>query len=364
MRRSICWGVLLAASLLATQLVGAAPAKQLIYRGRVAVNGTAFTGTGAFRFMLLDSHGKVLWSTGALAKETGIPVNEVRLPITDGIYTVTLGDTHLGMPPLPRKLLASTDAFKLRIWFDDGTHGPTLVGDDQDVFPLDVSTAAAPTAEDLRAILVELRQIHALLDKLTPQHTPFAATLVAQMSTTTVAFGQGHVLGNPDAPVTLVEFSDYQCPYCRQYFETIFPAIKTNFIDTGKVRFVSRNLPLTQIHPYAMQAAQAALCAGEQGKYWEMRSILYTHPLQPDNLMDYARQLGLDMAQFTTSLNSGKYLPDIQADMHDAVAAGVNGTPSFVLGKTAGADNVTGQLIVGAMPFDDFAEMINALAAK
>src|SRR5262249_17984609 len=116
-------------------------------------------------------------------------------------------------------------------------------------------------------------------------------------------------LGQADAPVTLVEFSDYQCPYCRMFFSDTFPTLRREYIDTGKVRYVFRDYPLAQMHPQARKAAEAAHCAGEQGKYWEMHDLLFQNQqaLALPQLSEYARNLGLDGASFDACLQSEKY---------------------------------------------------------
>src|SRR5206468_10780677 len=116
-------------------------------------------------------------------------------------------------------------------------------------------------------------------------------------------------LGRADAPVTLVEFSDFQCPFCGRFFATTLPALKQDYIDTGKLRYVFRDFPLDQLHPNARNAAAAAHCAGEQGKYWEMHDTLYRNQrtLQVEHLKGFALELSLNGNAFTTCLDGGKY---------------------------------------------------------
>ncbi len=174
------------------------------------------------------------------------------------------------------------------------------------------------------------------------------------------------MLGRPDAPVTLVEFSDYECPFCQRFFSSTFPTIKQDYIDTGKVRYVFRDFPLKRIHPQAREAAMAAHCAGEQGKFWEMHDLLFRNQqaLDPPHLSDYARRLGLDGAAFDACLASDKFAARINQDIADGTAAGVEGTPSFVVGKTQPGDSVEGTLIVGAQPMEVFRQLIDQLLAE
>src|SRR6516165_8432700 len=131
-------------------------------------------------------------------------------------------------------------------------------------------TPASPQAPPMsqqqinEEMLKELRAIHQLLERLTTPQQP------AQPTTATITNLKGYQLGAADAPLTMIEFTDLQCPYCRQYASTTFGEIKKNWIDTGKLRYVGRDFPL-DFHPQAMAAARAARCAGEQGRFWDMR---------------------------------------------------------------------------------------------
>jgi protein-disulfide isomerase len=180
------------------------------------------------------------------------------------------------------------------------------------------------------------------------------------------SLGDVPALGQPGAPVTLVEFSDYQCPFCQRFFLTSLPALKKDYIDTGKVRYVFRDFPLDQAHPEARKAAEAAHCAGEQGKYWEMHNVLFGNQqtLQPPKLSEHARTLGLDGARFDQCLTSGKHAERVSQGLTDGQAAGVQGTPGFVVAKTTPGDTVEGTLVVGAQPVEVFRRLIDELLAE
>ncbi|HEY3591839.1 MAG TPA: DsbA family protein, partial [Buttiauxella sp.] len=169
-----------------------------------------------------------------------------------------------------------------------------------------------------------------------------------------------YAIGRDDAPITVVEFADYQCLFCRKFHSDTFAQLKKNYIDTGKVRFVSRDLPL-DFHPNASGAAIAARCAGEQHKFWEMRDLLLTNhaDLSPGALLKYGKQIKLDMSAFGSCLNDKKYTSDIQKDVADAGRMGIGGTPSFVVGKTA-KDEITGVWIAGAVPYSEFETAIKS----
>ncbi len=168
------------------------------------------------------------------------------------------------------------------------------------------------------------------------------------------------VLGKPDAPVTLIEFSDYDCPFCARFFRQTLPSLKAEFIDTGKLRYVFRDFPLDSLHPQARKAAEAAHCAGDQGKYWEMHDLLFDNQraLGIEQLKTYARRLNLDATVFDRCLDQGTYAAEIQRDYTEGVAAGIRGTPGFFLGKTTGDGVIQGTLISGAQPISAFRQAI------
>lgn len=182
----------------------------------------------------------------------------------------------------------------------------------------------------------------------------------ANKSTGTVTITGRPTLGAKDAPVTIVEFSDFQCPYCRRYSLTVFPALKRDYIDTGKVRYVFRDFPLSSIHQEAAKAHESAHCAGDHNKYWEMHDVLFR--MQKDlvvpSLKKYAANLGIDPNAFGDCLDSGRYSADIQKDIDNGVAAGVRGTPSFFIGKSESGESITGTLVRGAQPLSQFKQVI------
>ncbi len=164
------------------------------------------------------------------------------------------------------------------------------------------------------------------------------------------------VLGDADAPVTLIEFSDYQCPFCQRHFTETFGKIKAEFVDTGKVKYVVRDYPLS-FHPNAEPAAEAAECAGDQDKYFEMHEQLFRNGGAWSNLPDpkptfeqYATAIGLDLADYRACMEAGTHKQEIQQDMADGSASGVSGTPGFWVLNADGQ----GEMISGAQPFENF----------
>jgi protein-disulfide isomerase len=157
--------------------------------------------------------------------------------------------------------------------------------------------------------------------------------------------------GAADAPITIVEFSDFQCPFCERFFNETYPQLKQKYGD--KIHFVYRDFPLSQIHPQADIAAQAANCANAEGKFWEYHDILFKNQskLQRDDLVGYAAQLGIDKTKFGKCLDSRTYDPQINQDIQDGFNLGVGGTPTFF---------INGRPVVGAQPYAVFAQTIDA----
>ncbi|MCI0676519.1 MAG: DsbA family protein [Phycisphaerales bacterium] len=139
-----------------------------------------------------------------------------------------------------------------------------------------------------------------------------------------------HIRGPLDAPVTLVEYGDYQCPFCGQA-HGILHELMTQL--ANDMRLVFRNFPLTQIHPFAQRAAEAAEAAGAQGRFWNMHDMLYENQdaLDNESLREYAAELGLDVDRFGSELTSGVHVPRIREDFASGVRSGVNGTPTFFI---------------------------------
>lgn len=164
-------------------------------------------------------------------------------------------------------------------------------------------------------------------------------------------------LGSPEAPVTIVEFGDFQCPFCKRFFETTEREIIDTYVKTGKVRFVYRDFPITSIHPMAQKSAEASECADDQNKFWEYHDLLYQRQgdLGNENLKRWARELGLNGATFDECLDSGKYKNEVERDYADGIALGVSGTPANI---------VNGRLVPGALPFEQFRAIIEAELAR
>jgi protein-disulfide isomerase len=210
------------------------------------------------------------------------------------------------------------------------------------------------------AILNELRQIRALLEK---QNTARPPAPPPKPTNITMNLEGREFLGSKDAPLTMVQFTDYQCPFCQRFHTTTFPEIKKNYIDTGKLRFYSRDLPL-DFHPNAAKASEAARCAGEQKKFWPMHEILGANAARLDieSLTGFAKQLNLDADAFRKCIESGKHAAAVQNDAAEAARIGANGTPTFLVGRST-ADGVIGELVEGALPYPMFDQKLKSLEA-
>src|ERR1700745_2916230 len=185
------------------------------------------------------------------------------------------------------------------------------------------------TAEQAQEMINELKQIRQTLEKMqSPQAAPTPDDKVSYKLTP-----GGFSMGDAKAPLVLVEYTDFQCPFCQKFHNTAFAQITANYIDTGKVRFISRDFPL-DFHDNARRAATAGRCAAEQGKYWEMRHVMIVNAeaLKADNLATYAANVKIDVPKFKSCLDSDKFKAQIDQDIAEGGVAGVQGTPSFVIG--------------------------------
>lgn len=204
----------------------------------------------------------------------------------------------------------------------------------------------------------DIQEIKNLLrSKLAPPAIP---------QTVTVSLDDDPYQGKPDAPLTLVEFSDYQCPFCARHFRETLPQIAAEYIKTGKLRYVFRDFPL-DFHAQAERAAQAAQCAGDQGKYWQMHDQLFTDPraISLDDFTVQATTIALDLDRFNTCLSEKKYAEEVKKDLKEGQQLGITGTPGFFIGRT---DTIANQVkgarpLIGAQPYASFKAAFDALLA-
>jgi protein-disulfide isomerase len=168
--------------------------------------------------------------------------------------------------------------------------------------------------------------------------------------------------GSPSARVAIIEYSDYQCPFCGEYSREVFPRLDSDYVKSGKIRYYFRDLPLPT-HPQALPAAQASRCAGEQGKFWEMHERLFANQdaLAADALKQHAAALGLDAARFNECLSSGRYRSAVARSMASAERLRIDGTPAFLIGVLdAGGEVVkVGQVMLGAKTYEEFKAVLD-----
>ena len=173
------------------------------------------------------------------------------------------------------------------------------------------------------------------------------------------------IIGSPDAPITIIEFSDFQCPFCARFHVQTLPSLMEEYIEQGKVKLVFRDFPIQNIHPNALPAAVAAECANDQGKFKGMHDLLFENQKQWSSLetspalstfVQYAKDLQINEEEFTSCLTEGKYIDEIRKDLEDGRNYGVTGTPGFFIGN----DDVGYVELKGAQPFDSFKKVIDS----
>ena len=172
------------------------------------------------------------------------------------------------------------------------------------------------------------------------------------------------IMGNSDAPITIIEFSDFQCPFCARFHTQTLPQLFEEYVDQGKVKLVFRDFPIQSIHPNALPASVAAECANEQSKFREMHDTLFEKQNEWNKLAtadaislfsSYASDMQLDQSMFDSCLTSGKYIDEIKNDLDDGRKYGVSGTPGFFVGN----DEIGYVELKGAQPFESFKKVID-----
>lgn len=205
----------------------------------------------------------------------------------------------------------------------------------------------------------------------TPLPSAAPAQQVPQQPTSAkISVDDDPVIGDKNAKVTLIEFSDYECPFCKRHFEQVYPLLKKDYIDTGKVKMVFRDYPLPFHEPMATFEANAATCAREQGgdsAYYKFHEATFTktksngNGLTKDEVYQIATDIGINQAILKACADSLKYAEEIKKDTTDGSAAGVSGTPAFFIGKSDPSGTFTGQIVVGAQPYSAFQAAIDPL---
>lgn len=196
-----------------------------------------------------------------------------------------------------------------------------------------------------------------ILEKQLPKNQP---TLPLKISA-----GNNPIIGNPDAAITIMEFSDFQCPFCAKFHTETLPTIMEEYIDKGTVKLVFRDFPIQNIHPNAVPASIAAECANEQGKFKQMYHTLFEKQKEWNNLEtsyaitifnQYASEMKLDEEKFDTCIRNAKYLEEVQKDLNDGRTYGITGTPGFFIGN----EKIGFVELKGAQPFESFQKIIDS----
>jgi protein-disulfide isomerase len=232
----------------------------------------------------------------------------------------------------------------------------------------DIQDDISMLKRDVGVLLHEQRQIIDELHELKQSLPANMGTRSAPQLPATLDVKGESFKGDAPARVAIVEFSDFECPFCEGYERETSPQIFESYLKTGKVKLFYRDLPLP-MHPHALQAARAAHCAGEQGKYWEMHDSLFAkqNALSDPALLDRAKTLGLDTQKFGDCFSSDKYKDELQKYIAGARELGVQATPTFFIGTIDSSGDVVNitKRIVGAKPYADFqAALDEALASK
>jgi protein-disulfide isomerase len=233
---------------------------------------------------------------------------------------------------------------------------PATAGSEVDRLRADIENLKQGQA----AIQKDLAEIKAML-----RSAPQAAQGPAQPSTpvnATISLGDRPLLGSTGAKLAIIEFSDYQCPYCARFTKTTYPRLEQEFIKSGKVRYTMLDFPLAN-HQFAFKAAEAAGCAASDGKFWEMHHLLFENQqrLQPEALPNYAEQVGLDRKSFEACLSEGRK-EQVDAGLEQARSVGVSATPTFLIGWLADGGKVqVKEMIRGAKSYEDFERVLNKM---
>jgi protein-disulfide isomerase len=215
------------------------------------------------------------------------------------------------------------------------------------------------SADEIKEIISSV-EAKALAPQQTQAPTQRTASQIFQVS-----LDDDPVKGDPNAPVTVVEFSDFQCPFCARFFIQTLPALQENYIDTGKIKLVYKDFPLDSLHPNARRAHIAAECADEQGKFWDYHDVLFEKQSEwnrlssadlSSQLNQYATSMGLESANFNSCLSSQSVRDEVNADFLQAASYGATGTPTFFIGNEKNGFIK----LVGAQPYAAFQAAIDA----
>ena len=202
--------------------------------------------------------------------------------------------------------------------------------------------------------------VKSLLGQDLPQPSKPQARPIPALNSPLLLMGEP-ALGATNAPLTIVEFSDFECSYCRRFHEKVFPQLKSEYIDTGLVRFVHKDLPLP-FHPHALPAAAAARCAGEQNRYWDMYAALFDQQncLSCKGVLSIAAEEELNTTALEACMEREATVAVINSNRSEASLHNISATPTFVIGPTQSDETLEGSVIEGALPWKTFKSTIDA----
>jgi len=224
-------------------------------------------------------------------------------------------------------------------------------------------------AETVEPEKIIIRDAEDVVGPIQTQQATQSSLSTNSPSLISISLDDDPVKGNPDAPITIVEFSDFQCPFCAKFHSTTLPQLEVNYIDSGKVKFVYRDFPIQNIHPNAVPAALASECADEQGMFWEYHDLVFENQKKwqglsgnamIDTFEQYALELGLNTSDFNTCFESGKYVDEVAKDLQDGVSYGITGTPGFFVGNA----ELGYVKMIGAQPYAAFQQVIEDQIAR
>ncbi len=223
-----------------------------------------------------------------------------------------------------------------------------------------MDTNSSVTTEELEKIISDME-----IKTTQPSQVPTQQPTQRGAQIYTISIDDDPVKGDPNAPLTIIEFSDFQCPFCARFYSQTLPLLEENYIDTGKVKLVFKDLPLDRLHPNARATHIAAECANEQGKFWEYHDVLFEKQSQwqslstsnlDTTLTNFAAGLGIQITDFQVCMESQEIADEVNDDTLEAASHGTTGTPTFFIGNEK--DGFT--KLVGAQPFTAFKTMIDS----
>jgi protein-disulfide isomerase len=224
-------------------------------------------------------------------------------------------------------------------------------------------------SSDVDALKKEVETLKTRQAALERELAELKARLTGQpMPDASISLSGAKIRGNSSAKVMLLEFSDFQCPFCGRHYRETMPQLEKEYIEAGRIQYAFRDFPIESLHREAIKAHEAANCAADQGKYWPMHARLFLNPkpLGIEELKAHGAAVGLEAASFQQCLDSGKHAGTVQQGVADAVGAGISGTPAFFVGVVAddGKSLKAMRFINGAHPFGRFKQEIDAVLAK